>query len=200
MSPFTIAIFTYIIIVLSAVFHEYAHALTAKSLGDDTAEQAGRLTLNPLKHLDPFGTVLIPILLLLTSGAFIGWAKPVPYNPFNLRDRRFGSLKVAIAGPLSNLLIALVLGFVLRTGIIGADTVLPQLIAFVVYVNIFLALFNLIPVPPLDGSKVLADLFPRLAPFVMQLGFVGIFIALILAYYVLSPVARVVFFAITGIK
>src|SRR3989338_11622271 len=137
-------LFLYLVIIFSAVFHEYAHGWAAYQLGDTTAKDAGRLTLNPLRHLDPIGTVIIPLFLLFTSGIFIGWAKPVPYNPNNLRDQRYGNLKVAFAGPGANLLIALVLGFLIRFSPLYVSSVgfatpaFLQLLAFVVYVNIFL--------------------------------------------------------------
>ncbi|MBI3638247.1 site-2 protease family protein [Candidatus Wolfebacteria bacterium] len=197
-------IFLYIIIVLSSVFHEFAHSFIAFRLGDNTAKDAGRLTLNPLKHLDPIGTVAVPLFLLFTSGIFIGWAKPVPYNPNNLRDQKYGSLKVGIAGPSANFLIAIALGFFLRffSGyLLISGFVNPLFLEFlglIVYINIFLALFNLIPLPPLDGSKIIMDLFPRQRALIEQLGFMGIFLALIAAFFILSPIARVIFWLLTG--
>jgi len=198
----TTGLFIYIVIVLSATVHEYAHGLVAFGLGDDTAKRMGRLTLNPIVHLDVWGTVVVPILFILTAGSFIGWAKPVPYNPLNLSDKKYGSLKVAIAGPLSNLCIALVFGLLLRFGgsFLGSDGVLTGLVAFITYVNIFLALFNLIPVPPLDGSKIIYDLFPASERVIERVGFVGVFIALALSFYVLNPIAQFVFHLITGIS
>ena len=204
MDPISLKFFLYIIIVLSAVFHEYAHAWSAYRLGDTTAKDAGRLTLNPFVHLDLMGTVLIPLFLLFTSGIFIGWAKPVPYNPYNLKDQRYGSLKVGAAGPSANLMIALVLGLFLRFfggSIVVSDVIAPvflQFLALIVYINIFLALFNLIPMPPLDGSKIFMDLFPRQWRYFEQFGFLGIFIALFLAFFFLPPVAQVIFKIITG--
>ncbi len=197
---FRFGLFLYVVIVLSAVFHEFAHALVAYRLGDTTAKDAGRLTLNPFVHLDPFGTVVVPLLLMFTSGIFIGWAKPVPYNPYALRDRKYGSLKVGIAGPLSNFIIAIVLGVVIRlSGSFGvASPIFLQFLGLIVYVNIFLAIFNLLPFPPLDGSKVFADLFPNVSRSFMQLGFLGIFIALFLAFFVLSPIADFLFWIIVG--
>jgi len=197
-------IFIYIVIVLSAVIHEYAHGFVAYQLGDSTAKDSGRLTINPIAHIDPMGTVLVPLLFMTLSGVFIGWAKPVPYNPLNLRDKRYGSLKVAIAGPASNFLIALVLGGIMRLVLAGvlpfvASQQFIDLVGLVVFVNIFLALFNLIPLPPLDGSKVLADLVPSLARGLYQIGFIGLFLALLLAFYVLGPVAQMLFTIITGV-
>lgn len=196
-----IKLFIYIVIILSAVIHEYAHAWAAYQLGDPTAKNEGRLTLNPLVHLDPLGTVIIPLFLLFTSGVFIGWAKPVPYNPYNLRDSKYGSLKVAVAGPGVNLLIALVLGLILRflsPVLLNYNSSLPFFLGFIVYVNIFLALFNLLPFPPLDGSKIFADLFPNQWRNFMRLGMVGIFIALLVAFFILPPIANFVFRLIVG--
>ncbi len=188
-------LFLYIVIVLSAVFHEYAHGWMAKQLGDSTAERMGRLTLNPFAHIDLFGTVIVPLFLVLTSGIFIGWAKPVPYNPYNLRDQRYGNLKVAIAGPVTNILIALAIGLVVRLAPLYQNTLTFMtdqalgLLGFVVLINIYLALFNLIPVPPLDGSKVLGDLFPRAWGAMQSIGIFGLVIALFLAFFILGPLA-----------
>ena len=194
-------IFIYITIVLSAVFHEYAHGWAAYQLGDSTAKDEGRLTLNPLVHLDPIGTVILPLFLLFTSGMFLGWAKPVPYNPYNLRDLKHGTLKVAIAGPGANLLIALVFGLILRFFlpiISNYSMILPSYLGFIVYVNLFLALFYLLPFPPLDGSKIFADLFPNQWKYFMRLGMMGIFLALFVAFFILSPVANFIFRIIVG--
>lgn len=178
-----ITIISIIILILSAVIHEYAHGWMAKRLGDDTAERAGRLTLNPLKHLDPIGSVLLPILLVISrANFFVAWAKPVPYNPYNLRDRKYGELKVALAGPASNLLIAVIFALFVRIviGTQGINFALLQgdvtsllslthgsllvslvLVAILItYINIFLAIFNLVPIPPLDGSKILYAFLP----------------------------------------
>lgn len=196
-----IELFIYIIIVASAVFHEYSHAFAARALGDDTAQQMGRLTLNPLKHMELFGTIIIPLASLFLGGTFIGWAKPVPYNPYNLRDKKYGNLKVAIAGPAANICIALLIGIFIRCiyyfNIVSFAGAI-EFLYFIVYVNIFLALFNLIPVPPLDGSKVLSDLFPRIHSVFNQIGFAGIFIALMVSFYILSPIAQFIFKLIVG--
>jgi len=197
-------LFLYIIIVISAVFHEYAHGFVAYYLGDPTAKNAGRLTLNPLVHMDLFGTIILPLFLLFTSGIFIGYAKPVPYNPDNLRDKKYGSLKVAIAGPLSNLFIALVFGLFLRffAASILASNIIPPIfvsfIALVALINIWLALFNMIPFPPLDGSKVFFDLFPRYWSRIMNLGFSGLILALLIAFFVMPKLASLMFWLITG--
>ncbi len=197
-------LFLYIIIVISAVFHEYAHGFVAYYLGDPTAKNAGRLTLNPLVHIDLFGTVILPLFLLFTGGIFIGYAKPVPYNPDNLRDKKYGSLKVAIAGPSSNLFIALAFGLFLRffSGSILTSAIVPpifvSLMALVTIVNIALAFFNMIPFPPLDGSKVFFDLFPRYWSRVMNLGFSGLILALLVAFFVMPKLISLTFWFIVG--
>lgn len=153
------AIFIIAIIVISVVIHEVSHGYAADILGDPTARLAGRLTLNPLPHLDLFGSIILPLLMaLLPGGMIIGWAKPVPYNPYNLRARHWGPAIVAAAGPLSNLLIAAALGVVARFGLGGAALAAPA--GAVVLLNLSLAAFNLMPIPPLDGSKILFALIP----------------------------------------
>lgn len=152
-------IFLILILVLSVVIHEVAHGYTADWLGDPTARRAGRLTLNPLAHLDWVGSVLVPLLLsILPGGLIFGWAKPVPYNPYNLQLRRWGPPLVAIAGPASNLLLALIFGLTLRYQLVSGVAV--SLVGSLVLINLMLALFNLLPLPPLDGSKILFALLP----------------------------------------
>jgi len=141
---------------------------------------------------------------MATSGIFIGWAKPVPYNPYNLSDRKYGSLKVAISGPAANLIIATLIGLFLRffastllsAGFLSAPLI--QLLELIVYINIVLAVFNLIPIPPLDGSKVLGDLFPKLYRPLMDLGFIGIIFALFLAFLIIPPLSQTIFHLIVG--
>lgn len=156
-------IFIIAILILSVVIHEVSHGYVAEMLGDPTARLAGRLTLNPLKHLDPLGSVIIPALLVLSNANFlIGWAKPVPYNPYNLRKGKWGEMLVAGAGPIVNIVLAILFGILIRIGnaygLVSASFI--ELASVVVYINILLALFNLIPIPPLDGSKILAALLP----------------------------------------
>ncbi|MBI2041491.1 MAG: site-2 protease family protein [Candidatus Nealsonbacteria bacterium] len=156
-------IFSVAILIFSVIIHEVSHGAVANRLGDPTAKNAGRLTLNPLKHLDPIGTIILPIFLILTTGRGIGWAKPVPINPYNFRDQKYGSLKVAIAGPASNLLIALFFGLLMRFTL-HFNFLSPaffQAVSFIVFVNILLAIFNLMPVPPLDGSHIFFTFMPR---------------------------------------
>lgn len=189
-------LFLYIIIIFSAIFHEFFHAWMAYQLGDPTAKYAGRLTLNPLKHMDMMGTVIIPLFLLFFAGGFIGWAKPVPYNPHNLRDQKWGSTKVAFAGPGSNFLIALIFALIFRfLPISGAFYIA---VSWIIYINIFLALFNLMPIPPLDGSKLIMDLFPQRSRQFLQMGFIGIFLALFVAILILQPIAQFIYKIFVG--
>jgi Zn-dependent protease len=155
------AVFYIVVLIMSVVIHEVAHGYAALYFGDKTAEYAGRLTLNPIKHLDLFGSVLLPIILLVTKAPFlIGWAKPVPYNPNNLTDKKRGTLWVASAGVLANFAIAIFFSILIRLsvayGIFGATFI--ELSSIIVLLNIVLGIFNLIPIPPLDGSKILFTL------------------------------------------
>jgi Zn-dependent protease len=204
MDTLQINLFLYLVIILSATFHEYSHGFVAYKLGDNTAKDAGRLTLNPLAHIDLLGTVIVPAVSLLLGGIFLGWAKPVPYNPYNLRDRKFGSLKVGVAGPTANLIIAFSLSLVLRLfsgfGSLGLPPLFFQFLALIIYINIFLALFNLVPMPPLDGSKILLDLFPRRYDSLEKLGPMGIIIAFFFAFYIIGPCSKLIFRIFTGIN
>lgn len=152
------ALFILAAIILSVIIHEVMHGVAANALGDPTARLAGRLTLNPLPHIDPIGSVLLPLFFAMTPGNFFfGWAKPVPYNPYNLRPGRFSEAIVAAAGPLSNLGIALLFGFLYRSDLFPA---MDLQFSYIIAINVSLALLNFLPVPPLDGSKVLASLLP----------------------------------------
>lgn len=159
------SIFTIVVLIFSIILHEVAHGYAANALGDPTAKLSGRLTMNPLPHIDPIGSVLLPGLLVLTSSGFLfGWAKPVPYNPYNLRNQRWGEAMVGIAGVATNLLLAVLFALIARVAYASGATLFGDLSALVVFVNLFLGLFNLIPFPPLDGFTVLRGLLPsRLA-------------------------------------
>ena len=171
-----------VVLLFSVIVHEVAHGYVALLNGDSTARMLGRITLNPVPHIDPIGTILLPLLLLMThAGILFGWAKPVPVNPLNYRNYRWGEFAVSAAGPLSNLALAALFSVLLR---LGFDNVgLMKLAYFGVSINIFLALFNLIPIPPLDGSHILAILLPRdLARLYGHLQPVGFVLILILFY------------------
>ncbi len=156
-----IGLFQIIIFLLSAILHEYGHAWMALRLGDDTAERAGRLTLNPLAHLDMFGSLLLPGMLILTGSPVVfGYAKPVPINLNNLRGGLISQAKVSLAGPAANFLLALAAALSVRYLAGGLVSDWGQLLAAVVLINLVLMVFNLLPIPPLDGSKVLATFLP----------------------------------------
>ena len=200
----TTAIFYIAILIMSVVIHEVSHGFVAEYFGDDTARYAGRLTLNPIVHLDMFGSIILPALLVLTSSPFLfGWAKPVPYNPNNLRDRKWGTVWVAAAGIIANFTLAIIFGLVIR---LTAGLDLPPdfyfITSVIVIVNLALGLFNLIPIPPLDGSKILMSLLPpsfykttvfleRYSIFLL-IGFIIFFSDL------LFPVMAALFYLITG--
>lgn len=151
-----------IALILSIVLHEMAHGHMANYLGDPTARLQGRLSPNPLVHIDPLGSVIVPAALYLSGvGVLFGWAKPVPYNPYNLNDQKYGEARVALAGPAVNLLLAFIFGVIIRSAdVLGLDTAFIELASYIVYINILLAFFNLIPIPPLDGSKIITALMP----------------------------------------
>lgn len=189
-------IFTLTALIVSVILHEVAHGYAANALGDPTARLSGRLTLNPLPHLDIVGSLLVPLLLIASkSGILFGWAKPVPYNPYNLRNARWGEAIVAVAGSATNLLVAAV--FILcvhaaNAGIIPASAgVFAGTIAFI---NLFLGLFNLVPIPPLDGYTVLRGALPytfsyKLAAFeerVRNFGVFGIITVLLVFSFVFA--------------
>ena len=164
--PF-LSIFSFIILIISVVIHEVSHGYMALYLGDTTAQRAGRLTLNPVKHIDLVGSIIVPIITGLLGVSF-GWAKPVPFNPNNLRDRRWGEALVAVAGPLSNVVLALVFAFVARQAGVFETLVSPifaqslfSISALIVVINLTLAIFNLVPIAPLDGSKIFFALIPQ---------------------------------------
>ena len=197
-------VFQLVVLIFSVMIHEIAHGYVAEKLGDPTARLAGRLTLNPLSHLDPIGSVLLPLILFFTnSPVLIGWAKPVPYNPYNLyKDYKYGPLKVALAGPASNILMLLVFGLAARIGAPFLGPALAGFFGFIAYLNIFLAVFNLVPIPPLDGSKLLMVFLPRQYAMLLEgIGFAGIFMVLIFLFLfsrIISAVASWLFVLVAG--
>ena len=203
-SDFYFIIFQIAVLIFSVMLHEIAHGYVAERLGDPTARYAGRLTLNPLAHIDPLGSIVVPALLIFShSSIILGWAKPVPYNPNNLyKDYKYGPLKVALAGPATNLFLMLVFGLIIRFGMPILDPNLLGLFVIVALMNAFLAIFNLVPIPPLDGSKLLTILSPRYAMEIERFGMYGIFFVLIfLAFFsrVVFVVAEYLFRLVAGV-
>lgn len=192
---------------MSVVIHEVSHGFMAERFGDKTARMAGRLTLNPLNHLDLFGSILLPALLYITSGFVFGWAKPVPYNPDNLSNKRWGTMWVALAGVLANLLVALFFGLIIRFApMLGVE--LPGSFYFItssiVLVNLALMIFNLVPIPPLDGSKVLFSLLPgsfyRVTSFIEQYSLPLLLVFILFFSDILYPVLSLLFRLLTGLS
>ena len=200
---YSIIIFEIIVLVFSAVAHEYMHGWAAYQLGDNTAKDAGRLTINPLAHLEWFGSFFLPLMMVISGLPFIfGWAKPVPYNPYNLRDRRYGDAKVALAGPLANLVLAILFGLCLRF-LPFFNITFSSLLSIIVYINLILMVFNLIPIPPLDGSKILATFLPaEMRDRYLgneRMGFIFIILFVMLAGNMVIPVVDSLFRLIVGI-
>ncbi|KKR32244.1 MAG: hypothetical protein UT65_C0005G0008 [Parcubacteria group bacterium GW2011_GWF2_39_8b] len=155
-------IFSILILIFSVIVHEVSHGFAAYLQGDNTAKFAGRLTLNPLSHLEWFGSFLLPVMSYFLGGFIIGWAKPVPFNPYNLRNQRWGESIVAFAGPAANICLALIFGLLIRFGVlIQFGEAFVQIAVMIVFINLILATFNLIPIPPLDGSKILFSVLPN---------------------------------------
>ncbi|MCU1449488.1 MAG: peptidase [Acidimicrobiales bacterium] len=151
----------YAVLIPSIILHEVSHGWVALAFGDDTAKRAGRLTLNPVAHVDPFGTIILPLILVLTTGRAFGYAKPVPVNPRNLRNPREQSVLVSLAGPGINIAIALAAALVLRMAGLGNLDLFKKVVYGAGYANVILAAFNLIPIPPLDGSAVIERFLPQ---------------------------------------
>ena len=219
-------------LIYSVIIHEVSHGVMALWLGDLTAKYAGRLNLNPMKHIDPFGSIVLPVLLFVTTGFAFGWAKPVPYNPYNLRDQKWGPTYVALAGPASNLIIAFVAALIAHVlpltlltkhdilerfiGVIGGrgdfldrfgllsqalsgslSSVLFGLLLLVIFWNVVLACFNLLPIPPLDGSKILYTIFPLSERTILMLEQYGLFLLIFVIFFFSGPIGVFINFVLS---
>jgi Zn-dependent protease len=202
-------IFQLAVLLFSVIIHEVSHGLAALKLGDTTARDAGRLTLNPLKHLDLFGSLILPLsLFFATGGAFVlGWAKPVPYNPFNLKNPRRGAGIIAALGPISNFSVAIIFALILRAIFPFAEQGTPAegLVAFlgyIVFINVLLAIFNLVPLPPLDGSGILFSLLPTRLHFISDfLSRYGLWILLLFIFFgfqLIIPIVSAIYGLLVG--
>lgn len=201
METILFSIIQLLIFFLSVIAHEVAHGAMAERLGDPTARLAGRLSLNPIRHLDPIGSIVLPLILfLIGSPVLFGWAKPVPINPLNFRDKKWGEAKVSIAGPAINLLIAVVFGLTLRLlpkDILFLNQGIIPIFSFISLINFVLAFFNLVPIPPLDGSWILFSFLPpgqnNIKYFLQRYGFIILLLFLFLGgvnflYYLSSSI------------
>lgn len=185
------SIITLTILIISIVAHEVAHGVAALWQGDPTAKYAGRLTLNPIPHIDMVGSIIVPFLCVISgSGILFGWAKPVPINPYNFRNQRWGEALVAGAGPMINIIFALIFAGLIRIYDFGAN--FTELAIGIIVINVVLAMFNLIPIPPLDGSKILFSIIPqkyyRFKTWVEQKGFIISLIVVLVAWQFIVPV------------
>ena len=198
-------VFYIVILVMSIVIHEVSHGFVAEYFGDKTARYAGRLTLNPLKHLDLFGSVLLPVLLVISNAPFLfGWAKPVPYNPDNLSNKKWGTISVAAAGVLANFTIAILFGLIIR---FTTSVVLPEgfyfITSVIVMINLALGIFNLVPIPPLDGSKILFSLLPdsfsKAVMFFEQYSLILLLLFIVFFAEYLAPILAFLFTLTTGL-
>ncbi len=227
-----IIVLSVIILIFSIIIHEYGHAWMANRLGDSTAKDLGRLTLNPIPHIDMFGSILLPLFFILSgSGFLLAWAKPVPYDPTRIRDKKYGDLKVALSGPISNLILATFFGLMARflpltnglksqllsyylsndtTSILSLMSGNILVVIFLMsiifcFLNLLLAIFNLIPIPPLDGSKIILNFLPERLKYkffsIEKWGMFIVFIFLIFGFfqYLMYPILYSLIF-LTGIR
>lgn len=203
-----VLVFQLAVLIFSVMVHEVSHGIAALKLGDTTAKDQGRLTLNPIKHLDVFGSLVLPITLyILSGGSFVlGWAKPVPFNPNNLKNPKKDSGIIAAVGPLSNLIVAVVFGLILRAlfplAEVGVVASLILLINFVVFINVLLAIFNLLPLPPLDGSNILFSLLPdrfyKIQEFLIRYGFWLLILFLLFGFQLITPIIGSIYKFLVG--
>lgn len=215
-----LVVFYFIILIYSIILHEVAHGVMASWLGDKTAKHAGRISANPVKHVDPWMTIMVPLFMyIISAGHFaFGGAKPVPYNPYNLRDQKWGPALVALAGPLSNILIAIVFALIGKfiaipmaakidivsnlgqwsniTPVIAGSlgSIIFVLCAMVIFWNVLLAIFNLIPIPPLDGSKLLFAVLPVKIETMAMLEQFGLIFLLLVVFVFRGPLSLILDF------
>jgi Zn-dependent protease len=202
----SLGILSFIVLIISVILHEVSHGYMAEKLGDPTARLLGRLTLNPISHIDLFGSIILPLLFVLSGSPVVfGWAKPVPYDPRNIRGtawkERWGGALVAAAGPMVNILLAVIFALLIR--FVHITPALGEFFLVIVIVNISLAIFNLIPIPPLDGHHIIAAALPNQArQKYLQLyrySFALMFIVAFVLWRFISPLVLIITHALTGI-
>ncbi len=199
-----IIVFQFAVFIVSVIVHEISHGAVAYWLGDETAYRMGRLTMNPVSHIDPFGSVILPLVLSLPllfgiQPVIVGWAKPVPYNPNNLKNPKSGAGLIAWAGPASNLLIACFFAAVIAA--VPVNVTMAAAFQYVILINLMLAVFNLVPIPPLDGSKILAAFLPDRSPVIAFIERNSMVLLLAFLFFGLSAVqmaVSVLFRLLTG--
>src|SRR3989344_5684698 len=203
---FLLVIVQILFVLFSIVLHEVSHGFMAFHLGDRTAKDLGRLTLNPIKHLDLFGSIVLPLLTFFAGGFIFGYAKPVPYNPYNLRDKKYGPAKVAMAGPLTNISLAVLFGLVLRflpSSGLPVSVQFVDLLQFIVLINLVLAVFNLMPIPPLDGHWLVLTFVPnrywQFKEAYLRFGFVILILFLFYGFVLIMPIVSWLFTLFTGL-
>lgn len=200
------AVFQLIVLIFSVMVHEVAHGAVAYALGDTTAKDMGRLNLNPLRHIDMMGSIILPLFLFITrSPILIGWAKPVPYNPLNLKNPKAGAALIGIAGPATNFLLAIIFGILIRIlNIIPnfQNNLLIEFFHIIVLINVLLAIFNLVPIPPLDGSKALFAVLPgryfRFQQFLEQYGIFLLIAFVMFGFQLITPLIGLIYSLIVG--
>lgn len=195
--------FSIIVLIMSVVAHEMAHGYAADALGDPTPRNQGRLSLNPLVHLDPIGSFILPFFTYMIGGIIFGWARPVEFNPYNLRHPKRDEMIIAMAGPATNAIIAIVFGLIVRySASIGLSATMVTFAATIAIINLALMVFNLIPIPPLDGSKVLLNLIPdtwhEFKQFLIQNSLFIFILFLIFGVGIIGPIVRFLFTLVTG--
>ncbi|MDP2676258.1 MAG: site-2 protease family protein [bacterium] len=196
-------VFIIAIVIMSAVVHEFSHGYAALLLGDPTAKYQGRLTLNPIPHIDPIGSILVPFVLAFFGGFIIAWAKPVPFNPYNLSNQKWGPAIVGAAGPLANIIMAVFFGIIIRMAdMLSLPEVFVQVLFYIVFINVILAIFNLVPIPPLDGSKILFAVLPyrwmHVQQFLERYGFFLVLLFIFFFWRLIFPIVSFLFSLITG--
>ncbi len=198
-----IVLLRYVVILYSLILHEVSHGTMALILGDTTAKDLGRLSLNPLRHLDPVGSFLVPIFSFIITGFKVafGWAKPVPYDPFNLKNPLLGSALIALAGPVANFVLAFLFAMILRFNyIFNLNKNVFEFISFIVLINCLWGVFNLIPIPPFDGSKILFYFTKgnKLEQFLNKFSFALFLLIILFGYNIIIYIASLVFIVFTG--